>query len=80
MKIVCSSCSYIGDSADLARGSRKKEVLLWCCMLIPGLLYTMWRQSTDGRYSGCPRCESDQFRTLKRREWKEYEKSGKLPQ
>lgn len=80
MKIVCSSCNYIGDSADLAKGSRSKEVLLWCCLVLPGLLYTLWRQSSDGRYPGCPECESSDFRTLKRREWKQFQKTGQVPE
>jgi ssDNA-binding Zn-finger/Zn-ribbon topoisomerase 1 len=79
MKIVCSSCGYIGDSVDLAKGSRQKEVLLWCCLLLPGLLYTLWRQSSDGRYEACPKCESPKLRSLKRREWKQFQKSGHVP-
>ncbi len=79
MKIACQACDYIGEAADLAKGSRKKEVLLWCCLIIPGIFYTLWRQSSDGRYSGCPKCESSNYRPLKRREWKEYLKTGRLP-
>ncbi|OIP92402.1 MAG: hypothetical protein AUK55_09485 [Syntrophobacteraceae bacterium CG2_30_61_12] len=80
MKIACSSCRYIGESINLAKGSRRKEVFLWCCLLLPGLLYTLWRQSSDGRYPGCPQCESSNIRALKRREWKHFQKTGQLPE
>jgi DNA-directed RNA polymerase subunit RPC12/RpoP len=28
--------------------------MLWLCYLLPGLIYSVWRQST--RYSACPEC------------------------
>jgi len=80
MKIVCHNCRYVGDSFQLAKGSRTKEIALWCCLLLPGLLYTLWRQSSDGQYEGCPECHGADFRPLKRREWKVYEKTGELPE
>ncbi len=79
MKIVCSQCRYVGEAAELKKGSRRTEIVLWCCFFLPGLFYTLWRQSTDGRYMGCPECNSAEFRKLKRREWKEYERKGRLP-
>lgn len=78
MKIKCASCDYIGDAAPLPKGSRSKEIALWCCLFLPGLLYTLWRRSSDGRYMGCPQCRSAQFRTLSRREWKDLERQGLL--
>jgi hypothetical protein len=79
VKIVCPSCQYVGESVDIARGSRRTEVVLWCTFLVPGLLYTLWRQSRDGRYSGCPQCREGNIRALKRKEWKIYERTGQLP-
>lgn len=79
MKIICPSCNYVGESTEIAKGSRKTEITLWCCFLLPGLLYTMWRQSKDGRYHGCPECSESKVRALKRKEWKTYEKTGQLP-
>lgn len=78
MKIVCNACGYIGDAKEMTKGSRRKEMMLWCCLVLPGLLYTLWRQSSDGRYQGCARCRSTDFRPLKRKEWKQYERSGHL--
>ena len=78
MKIVCPSCDYVGEAVELPKGSRKKEIILWCCLLVPGMLYTMWRQSRDGRYLGCPRCREGGVQALKRKEWKDLERSGKV--
>jgi hypothetical protein len=30
------------------------EVLLWLCLLLPGILYSLWRITS--RYKGCPVC------------------------
>jgi ssDNA-binding Zn-finger/Zn-ribbon topoisomerase 1 len=79
VKIVCPSCNYVGEAVELAKGSRRKEIVLWCCFLVPGLLYTLWRQSRDGRYLGCPTCQEGNVRALKRKEWKNYERAGQLP-
>ncbi|MGQ9669508.1 MAG: hypothetical protein ACUVWY_05000 [Desulfosoma sp.] len=78
MKIKCAACDYVGEAAVLQKGSRSKEIALWCCLFLPGLLYTLWRLSSDGRYMGCPRCKSAQFRPITRREWKDLERQGAL--
>jgi hypothetical protein len=79
MKIICPSCHYVGESAAIAKGSRKIEITLWCCFILPGMLYTMWRQSRDGQCQGCPQCHETNVQLMKRRAWKAYERSGKLP-
>jgi uncharacterized membrane protein YqaE (UPF0057 family) len=79
MKIICPSCHYVGESKGIAKGSRKIEITLWCCLILPGMLYTMWRQSKDGQYQGCPQCHEANVRLMKRKEWKAYERNGQLP-
>jgi ssDNA-binding Zn-finger/Zn-ribbon topoisomerase 1 len=79
MKIICPSCNYIGESGAIAKGSRKTEITLWCCFIVPGLLYTLWRQSKEGQYQGCPKCREPNVRLMKRKEWKTYERKGQLP-
>ncbi|MDR3556824.1 MAG: hypothetical protein P4L55_18885 [Syntrophobacteraceae bacterium] len=79
MKIICPSCNFVGESKTIAKGSRKTEIVLWCCFLVPGVVYTMWRQSREGRYQGCPECLESNVQVLKRKDWKVYERSGKLP-
>jgi hypothetical protein len=68
MKIICPSCHYVGESKGIAKGSRKIEITLWCCFILPGMLYTMWRQSRDGQYQGCPQCHAANVRLMKRKE------------
>ncbi len=79
MKIICPSCRYVGESKSIAKGSRKMEITLWCCLLLPGILYTVWRQSKDGQYQGCPQCQEANVRLMKRKEWKAFERNGQLP-
>jgi ssDNA-binding Zn-finger/Zn-ribbon topoisomerase 1 len=79
MKIICPSCRYAGESKAIAKGSRKIEITLWCCLILPGMLYTMWRRSKDGQYQGCPQCHEANVRLMKRKEWKTYERNGELP-
>jgi len=78
VKIVCPSCDYVGEAVELPKGSRKKEIILWCCLLVPGMLYTMWRQSRDGRYLGCALFLEGGVRALKRKDWKDLEPSVKV--
>ena len=79
MKIICPSCHYIGESEAIAKGSRKIEITLWCCLILPGMLYTMWRQSKENQRQGCPQCRETNVRLVTRRAWKAYERTGKLP-
>ncbi|MFZ2445488.1 MAG: hypothetical protein WAW37_03950 [Syntrophobacteraceae bacterium] len=79
MKIICPSCNYVGESGNIAKGSRKMEITLWCCFIVPGMLYTMWRRSRDGQYQGCPQCREAKVRLMKRKDWKTYERNGQLP-
>jgi ssDNA-binding Zn-finger/Zn-ribbon topoisomerase 1 len=79
MKMICPSCRYVGEARTLAKGSRKTEILLWCCLCLPGLFYTMWRNSTEGQYTGCPQCHAAEIRPMKRKEWKHYQRTGELP-
>ena len=79
MKIICPACHYVGESKAIAKGSRKVEITLWCCFVLPGMLYTMWRQSKDGQYHGCPQCHEANVRLVKRKDWKAYERNGQLP-
>src|SRR3982750_2071055 len=52
--IVCTSCGYVGEPTILTKGSLGVEVILWLCFLLPGLIYSVWRRSTQ--HEGCPKC------------------------
>ncbi|PWB77279.1 MAG: hypothetical protein C3F08_10135 [Candidatus Methylomirabilota bacterium] len=55
--LLCTTC---GGQTDMPqsqiRGSRVIEIILWLAFVIPGLLYSLWRQST--RQKVCPTCGS----------------------
>lgn len=48
-------CGHAGPLKQYTPGSFGMELLLWC-LILPGLLYSLWRHLT--RYSGCERCWS----------------------
>jgi hypothetical protein len=53
-QVLCTTCGGIGYASRRMRGSILIELFLWCCVLVPGILYSIWRQSTVARV--CRRC------------------------
>ena len=53
-RIVCTSCGYVGFSRTITKGSILIELILWLCLLIPGIIYSIWRHTT--RYQACSSC------------------------
>lgn len=53
-KKVCPACGTIADPVFKTRGTFAIEVVLWICLLVPGLIYSLWRLSS--RYQICPAC------------------------
>lgn len=56
---ICSACGSQGKPKSHTRGSIIIEIFLWLCMLIPGLLYSLWRLST--RKQVCGQCSADKL-------------------
>ena len=56
-EIVCTNCGTKGKGKRVTPGSFFIELILWLCMLVPGLIYTIWRISK--RHDACPVCKSD---------------------
>jgi hypothetical protein len=53
--LICTTCGTQTDMPQSkARGSFVIEIILWLAFIIPGLLYSLWRQST--RQKVCPSC------------------------
>ena len=51
--LICTTCGAQTDEPRLkTKGSFVIEVVLWLAFVIPGLLYSLWRQST--RQKVCP--------------------------
>jgi hypothetical protein len=53
---VCKSCGKSIKPISITPGSFFIELILWLAMILPGLLYSVWRVSS--RYKGCPVCKS----------------------
>lgn len=53
---LCLSCQTIGKPQKLTKGSIIIEFILWCCFLIPGFIYSVWRMTTKDL--GCKLCKS----------------------
>jgi ribosomal protein S27AE len=53
-KMFCPRCGTTAKEKSVTRGSFLIEVFLWCLLILPGLLYSLWRLSTRARV--CPSC------------------------
>lgn len=54
--MICPSCGSRGTPATQAKGSLAVEIILWLCLIIPGLIYSVWRMSSKQKV--CPACRS----------------------
>lgn len=54
---ICTYCGYMGDSTTITKGSLLIEIFLWCCFLIPGLIYSIWRHASRTN-NGCYKCKN----------------------
>jgi hypothetical protein len=54
----CTACGHEGTTRTETRGSIAIEVFLWLLLIIPGILYSLWRLST--RKPVCAECGSHQ--------------------
>ncbi len=55
-QVRCPVCAFEGPANETRPGSGCIEVLLWCLLLVPGLLYSLWRSSAARPV--CPRCSN----------------------
>ncbi len=56
MSLVCSRCGHVGEPVSSTPGSMAIELVLWLCLLLPGLVYSLWRLSR--RHPVCAKCGS----------------------
>lgn len=52
--VVCTRCLSAGPARKITPGSMLIELVLWLCLVVPGLVYSLWRLSA--RYTGCATC------------------------
>ena len=53
-KLICSNCGTTGKPKTITRGSILIEIVLWCFLIIPGVVYSIWRLTT--RAKACRSC------------------------
>jgi hypothetical protein len=53
-EMYCPNCGTVGKPKKITKGSLLIEIVLWLFMILPGLLYSMWRLTT--KYQACPSC------------------------
>jgi hypothetical protein len=52
---VCTQCGYVGRPTRVTKGSIAIELVLWLFLIIPGLVYSIWRLTS--RFDACPACK-----------------------
>lgn len=53
-EFLCVNCGYKGKPKTKTKGSMVIEIILWICLIVPGVIYSVWRLAS--RYSACPSC------------------------
>ncbi len=56
-QLVCTQCGFVGDSKTVIKGNGFIEILLWLFLLLPGIIYSIWRSSS--RHQRCAKCNGD---------------------
>lgn len=54
VSLFCTACGHEGPTRTVAKGSIGIEIVLWLCLLVPGLIYSIWRHSTKAE--ACTAC------------------------
>ena len=55
-EMLCTTCGYQGKPKKKLAGNSGIELVLYLCLIIPGLIYSSWRSSAATM--GCPECQS----------------------
>lgn len=57
---ICERCGEVNATRkSVVRGSFIIEILLWCMLIVPGLIYTIWRNTTRSKV--CRDCGGQVF-------------------
>lgn len=58
-EMICTRCGHAGTPALATPGSILVELVLWLCLIVPGLIYSLWRLSR--RHEVCKACGATQL-------------------
>lgn len=53
-ELYCPNCGTVAKPKKVTKGSFIIEVFLWLLMIVPGLLYSLWRMTS--KTVACPSC------------------------
>ena len=53
-KMICKNCGYVGRQKTETPGKFWVELVLWLLLIVPGIIYSVWRISARRRV--CPKC------------------------
>src|SRR4051812_39697119 len=53
----CTQCGHEGPPVSRTKGSIFIEIVLWLCIIVPGLVYSIWRHTTTSDV--CAECGSE---------------------
>lgn len=56
-RVHCMTCGSEGRAQTRTRGSLALEIVLWCLVIVPGLIYSVWRVSSRRRV--CATCGAE---------------------
>lgn len=51
-EVICTTCGTLGSARQHTRGSIWIEIFLWLLLLVPGIIYSIWRHTTRGKVCG----------------------------
>jgi len=54
-EMICPTCGGRGKPQIKVRGSFWIEIILWLLLIVPGIIYSIWRLGT--RHPICPHCQ-----------------------
>lgn len=57
--LLCTTCGTVGNVKTVTPGSLGTEIVLWICLILPGVFYTAWRFVNKG-----PACATCGAKTL----------------
>ncbi len=46
MQMICATCGSVGKPKKVTKGNILIEIFLWLMMILPGLIYSIWRLSS----------------------------------
>lgn len=52
--VACPVCQHVGPPRTITPGSFLIELVLWLFLILPGLVYSLWRHSA--RHQACAAC------------------------